>query len=59
MITCRHCGSDDIALQESQVIQSDVTKSYRFKVWSCIFMCHTCGQEFAQDLDDEDRKEYL
>jgi DNA-directed RNA polymerase subunit RPC12/RpoP len=57
MITCRNCGSDDIALQASKPLETDI--KYRILVWVCTFFCHTCGQEFEKDLDDEDRKEYL
>lgn len=59
MITCTHCGSDDIALQESNKLESAKTKEYRFIVWVCTFFCRTCGDNFDCDVDDEDRKEYL
>lgn len=59
MITCTHCGSDDIALQESKRLDTAQTREYTFIVWFCVFFCHTCGETFERDLDEDERKDYL
>lgn len=59
MICCPHCQNCDIALQDSTELSNEITCSYLFKVWICEFFCHQCGKNFSQELDDDERKEYL
>ena len=59
LVTCPHCDSDDIFLQDSNKLDTPITSKYTFVVWNCIFLCHTCGQEFNIDLDADERKDYL
>lgn len=59
LLTCPCCGSDDIALQESQIVERDAMKAYYFVIYLCTFFCHTCGHEFETELDADERKDYL
>jgi hypothetical protein len=59
LTTCPYCGDDNVVIESSEPLDTQITSVYRFKVWMCIFLCRLCQTHFTVELDDLERKEYL